>query len=197
MSSIKKLAGQTIWYGVSSIAARFLFYVITPYLTSKLSIAGYGDMSILYAAIPFLNVIFTYGIETAYFRFASKDEYKKDIYSTATISILCSTFLLTSILLLSKSSLSHLLRLDNHPEFITYSALIIACDTLATLPLAKLRLSQRPRKYAMVMIFKIVLQIIIIYFFLSRLSQNNCCKAKRFCGNILQSGLRSRVYNYC
>jgi O-antigen/teichoic acid export membrane protein len=167
LSSIKKLAGQTIWYGVSSIAARFLFYLLTPYFTYKLSVTGYGDMSILYAAIPFLNVIFTYGIETAFFRFATKDEYKKDIYSTATISVLCSTFLLTLILILSKSSLAHLLRLDDHPEFITYSALIIAFDTLATLPLAKLRLSQRPRKYAMIMILKIILQIGVIYFLLS------------------------------
>ncbi len=167
MSSIKKLAGQTMWYGVSSIAARFLFYLLTPYLTSKLSVTGYGDMSIMYAAIPFLNVIFTYGIETAYFRFASKDEFKKDIYSTATISVLCTTVFLTILLILSRSSLAHLLRLDNHREFITYSALIIACDTLATLPLAKLRLAQRPRKYAMIMISKIIIQIGVIYFLLS------------------------------
>ena len=167
MSSIKKLAGQTMWYGVSSIAARFLFYLLTPYLTLKRSVAGYGDMNIMYAAIPFLNVIFTYGIETAYFRFATKDEFKKDIYSTATISILCSTLFLTTILILSRSSLAHLLRLDEHPEFITYSALIIAFDTLATLPLAKLRLDQRPIKYAFVMVIKIVIQIVIIYFLLS------------------------------
>ncbi|RNI37386.1 polysaccharide biosynthesis protein [Hanamia caeni] len=167
MSSIKKLAGQTIWYGVSSIAARFLFYLLTPYLTLKLSVDGYGDMSILYAAIPFLNVIFTYGIETAFFRFATKDEYKKDIYSTATISVICSTFFLTALLIISRSATAHFLRLDNHPEFITCSALIIAFDTLATLPLAKLRLDQRPRKYAMIMICKIVLQILVIYFLIS------------------------------
>src|SRR5665811_382581 len=133
-------------------------------------------MSILYAAIPFLNVIFTYGIETTYFRFASKDEYKKDIYSTATISILFITFLLTSILILSRSSLAHLLRLDNHPEFIIYSALIIAFDTLSTLPFAKLRLNQRPRKYALIRVSTIILQIIITYFLISvcpRLSKAN------------------------
>ncbi len=167
MSSIKKLAGQTMWYGVSSIAARFLFYLLTPYLTLKLSVSGYGDMSIMYAAIPFLNVIFTYGIETAYFRFATKEDFKKDIYSTATISVLCSTIFLTTLLILSRSSLAHLLRLDKYPEFITFSALIIAFDTLATLPLAKLRLDQRPRKYAFVMVFKIIIQIAIIYFLLS------------------------------
>ena len=156
-----------MWYGVSSIAARFLFYLLTPYLTLKLSVDGYGDMSILYAAIPFLNVIFTYGIETAFFRFATKDEYKKDIYSTATISVLCSTSLLTALLIFSRSATAHLLRLDSHPEFITYSALIIAFDTLSTLPLAKLRLDQRPRKYALIMISKIMLQILVIYFLMS------------------------------
>ncbi|HEY5408741.1 MAG TPA: oligosaccharide flippase family protein [Ginsengibacter sp.] len=167
MSSIKKLAGQTVWYGVSSIAARFLFYLLTPYFTLKLTVAHYGDMSILYAAIPFLNVIFTYGIETAFFRFATKEEYKKDIYNTATISILGSTLFLTSAMILSRSSIAHLLRLDNHPEFITYSAIIIALDTLSTLPFAKLRLDQRPRKYALIRISTIVLQIVIIYFLVS------------------------------
>lgn len=167
MSSIKKLAGQTMWYGVSSIAARFLFYLLTPYLTYKLSSTGYGDMSILYAAIPFLNVIFTYGIETAYFRFSSKEEYKNTIYNTATISILSSTFFLTLILLSLQPFIAHLLRLDNHPEFITYSALIIAFDTLSTLPFAKLRLEQRPSKYALVRVSTIALQILITYFLIS------------------------------
>jgi O-antigen/teichoic acid export membrane protein len=167
LSSIKKLAGQTMWYGVSSIAARFLFYLLTPYLTLTLSSTGYGDMSILYAAIPFLNVIFTYGIETAYFRFASQEEYKKNIYSTATISILCSTFFLTIFLIFLRSPIAHLLRLDNHPEFITYSALIIAFDTLSTLPFAKLRLDQRPRKYALVRLTTIILQIVVTYFLIS------------------------------
>ncbi|MEO7960452.1 MAG: oligosaccharide flippase family protein [Ginsengibacter sp.] len=167
MSSIKKLAGQTMWYGASSIAARFLFYLLTPYLTLTLSSTGYGDMSIVYATIPFLNVIFTYGIETAYFRFASREGFGENIYSTATISIICSTVLLTVILLASQSSLAHLLRLDNHPEFITYAALIIAFDTLATLPFAKLRLEGRPRKYAVIRITTIILQIAITYFLLS------------------------------
>ena len=154
-----------MWYGVSSIVGRFLIYLLTPYLTSKLSVARYGDMSLMYAAIPFLNVIFTYGIETAYFRFATKAEYKKDIYDTAVISILCSTFLLTALLIISRSSIAHFLRIDDHPEFISYAALIIALDTLCTLPYAKLRLDQRPRKYALIRISSIVLQMVAIYFF--------------------------------
>jgi O-antigen/teichoic acid export membrane protein len=165
--SIKKLAGQTVWYGASSIAARFLNYLLTPYLTGVLAIARYGEMSLVYAAIPFLNVIFTYGLETAYFRFSQKEEFRKDIYSTATLSIFVSTIFLTSLLLLYHTSVAHWLRLDAHPEFITYSAIIIALDTLTTLPFAKLRQQGRPRKFALIRITNILITIGLTYFFIS------------------------------
>ena len=167
MSSIKNLAGQTIWYGASSIAARFLNYLLTPYLTAKLSGPGYGEMSLVYAAIPFLNVIFTYGIETAYFRFSRNEKIKNELYSTASISIFASTFLLTALMLFSKSGVAHFLKLDEHPEFITYSAIIIALDTLATLPFAKLRQQGRPKKFAMIRLTSIILTIFLTYFFIS------------------------------
>ena len=165
--SIKKLAGQTVWYGASSIAARFLNYLLTPYLTAKLSGPGYGDVSVIYAAIPFLNVLFTYGLETAYFRFSQKEEFKKDIYSTSSISIFISTIILTGLLLLSHSSFAHWLKLDAHPEFITYSALIIAFDTLTTLPFAKLRQLGRPKKFALIRIISIFITIFLTYLFIS------------------------------
>jgi O-antigen/teichoic acid export membrane protein len=165
--SIKKLAGQTVWYGASSIAARFLNYLLTPYLTGVLAVSGYGEMSLVYAAIPFLNVIFTYGIETAYFRFSNKEGFKKDVYSTSSISIFVSTALFTTLLLLSHTTVAHWLRLDNHPEFITYSALIIALDTLATLPFARLRQEGRPRKFAMIRIISILITIGLTIFLIS------------------------------
>jgi len=167
LSSIKKLAEQTVWYGASSIAARFLNYLLTPYLTGVLAVSGYGEMSLVYAAIPFLNVIFTYGIETAYFRFSHKEGFKKDIYSTSSISIFISTIFLTTLLLLSHTSVAHWLRLDDHPEFITYSALIIALDTLSTLPFARLRQEGRPRKFALIRITSILITIGLTYFFIS------------------------------
>ena len=167
MSSIKKLAGQTVWYGASSIAARFLNYLLTPYLTAKLTDSGYGEMSLVFAAIPFLNVIFTYGMETAYFRYVQKDEYKKDIYNTSVVSIISSTIFLTILLLFFNSSIADFIRIKEHPEFITWSAFIIAFDTLSVLPFAKLRQDGRPVKFAAVKITGILVNIFVTYFFLS------------------------------
>ncbi|NBX28497.1 MAG: polysaccharide biosynthesis protein, partial [Chitinophagia bacterium] len=93
---MKKLAGQTAWYGLSSIAARFINYLLTPYLTYKFTEAAYGEMSIIYSFIPFLNVIVTHGMETAYFRFGSKENEEK-IYHTSSFSMI----FVTSIVVLA------------------------------------------------------------------------------------------------
>jgi O-antigen/teichoic acid export membrane protein len=169
LSGIKKLAGQTLWYGVSSIAARFLNYLLTPYLTnaSVLRETYYGEMSIIYAAIPFLNILFTYGLETAYFRFSKTKEAEKEVYSTATLSLMASTAVFTVILLLFKQPLANLLGVPNRPEYITLAAFIIALDALAALAFAKLRYEGKPRKFAAIRIAGIVINIGLTIFFLS------------------------------
>ncbi len=167
MSSIKKLAGQTMWYGVSSIFARFLNYLLTPYLTLKLSGVDYGEMSLVYAIIPFFNVIFTYGLETAYFRFIQHKENEKDIYNTATVSLIISTISLTSLIIIFRSSIAGMIGIHEFPEYITWSAFIIAFDALSTLAFARLRHEGRPIKFAFIRIAGIIINIAIIYFFIS------------------------------
>lgn len=166
------MAGQTIWYGLSSIFARFLNYLLTPYLTLKLSGSAYGEMSLVYALIPFLSVLFTYGygIETAYFRFIQKEQNKKDIYSTASILLIGSTLFLTVLMIAFNAPIASIISLKEHPEYITWSAFIIAFDTMAAMPLAKLRQEGRPVKFAAVRIAGILVNIAIIYFFI-RLSR--------------------------
>ena len=78
MSGIKKLAGQTLWYGVPSITRRFLGYIMNlslPLIFAQPSTTA--DLTQIYAIIPFLNVLFTYGLETAYFRFSHEADQKK------------------------------------------------------------------------------------------------------------------------
>ena len=89
-----------MWYGLSSILARFLNYLLTPYLVGILATASYGEMSLVYACIPFLNVVFTYGMETTYFRFSNKGEDNRKVFSTGSLSLLFSTLVLTAVLLI-------------------------------------------------------------------------------------------------
>ncbi|HOZ83909.1 MAG TPA: oligosaccharide flippase family protein [Niabella sp.] len=166
MSDIKKLAGQTIWYGVSSIAARFINYLLTPYLIFKLGKVWYGEQSLIYSYIPFMNVIFTYGMETAFFRFTQiKDS--KQVFSTTSLSMFTSSIFLCILLVAFHVPIANLLMVETHPEYILLASAIIFFDALSTIPFAKLRLDGRPRKYAMIKVFGILLNMGCLYFFLS------------------------------
>jgi O-antigen/teichoic acid export membrane protein len=167
LSGIKKLAGQTIWYGASSIAARFINYLLTPLLTYNLAqTSDYGKMGLIYSAIPILNVIFTYGFETAYFRFAAKEEYKKTIYSTTALSLIFSTILLTTLLWLNQRFFGRMISLGDFPRIIQLSIFIIALDALTTIPFASLRQQGRPRKYAFIKISGILINVLFTWFFI-------------------------------
>jgi O-antigen/teichoic acid export membrane protein len=169
LSGIKKLAGQTLWYGISSIAARFLNYLLTPYLTdpSVLKGAEYGEMTLVYAAFPFLNVIFTYGLETAYFRFSKNKQDEQKVYNTCMVSLVVSSIILTSLMMVFRNPLAHLIGVQDHPEYLAWGALIIGFDALTALSFAKLRFQERPKKFAFVRVAGIIINIALTVFFLS------------------------------
>jgi O-antigen/teichoic acid export membrane protein len=158
-----------MWYGLSSIAARLINYLLTPYLTysSAIKTSDFGKMALVYAAIPLLNVIFTYGFETAYFRFSAKEENKKTIYSTAALSILFSTIFFSLFLWLNQAAFGRVLGLADYPQIIQLSICIIALDTLSAIPFARLRQEGRPVKFAAAKIIGILVNVFFTWFFIS------------------------------
>lgn len=165
MSSIKKLAGQTFWYGTSSIFGRFLNYLLTPLLATIFAAAAFGKISTLFAIAAFLNIIFTYGQETSYFRFSTRYDEKK-VYNTCSSSILITTVILTVLLLLNTVPVARFLEIPKNPEWISWIILIVALDTLCVMPFSKLRYQGRPVKFATIKITNILINVGLVVFFL-------------------------------
>lgn len=165
MSGIKKLAGHTLWYGVPKIFSRFLNYGLTLLGFRLFDAATTSDLTQVYAVIPFLNVIFTYGLETSYFRFAQLTD-KQKLYNTLSISVIITTVLFTSLLFIFKTPITDFLELKNHPQYVSWMIWIVFFDTLMVIPLSKLRLEERPAKYALINMASIFINIAIVFFFL-------------------------------
>lgn len=166
MSGIKKLAGQTLWYGLPTITSRFLGYLMNlslPLIFAQP--ATTADLTQVYAIIPFLNVVFTYGMETAYFRF-SQDQDQKKLYNTLSVSLIASTILFTAVLFFFKDVIAGWANLDKNPEYISWMAGIIFFDALCTLAFARLRQENRPKRYAFARIAGVVINIAVVILFL-------------------------------
>jgi O-antigen/teichoic acid export membrane protein len=167
LNPFRKLIGDTAIYGVSSILARFLNWLLVPYYIVKFAPEEYGVVANLYAYVAFLLVILTYGMETGYFRFASKSNEPEKVYSTSQVMLLFTSFFFLLLVFIFRNDVAALIGYPEHPEYIWLLAVVVAIDAFTSIPFAKLRLDGRPIKFASIKIVNIGLNIGFNLFFLS------------------------------
>ena len=165
MSEIKKLAGQTAYYGISSILGRMLNFLLLPLWTAQLPEQEYGAVTNLYAFTALLNIVYTYGLETGYFRFTTRDK-STDAYHYTGTAILLTSLVFSGIIILSANNITGFLQDGIQPEYIVYLALILFIDAIVSIPFAKLRLDERPVKFVIIRSSVIVLTVILNLLFL-------------------------------
>ncbi len=169
-TGIKRLAGETVIYGLSSILGRLLHFVIlTPYLTRRLSQVEYGIYTDLYVWAALLLVLLTYRMETTFFRFGRARQDRDEVFSTASLSLWSSTLLFALLGLAFAPTLAGWLRYPDFPQYVVWFVLILTFDVLAALPFARLRLEGRPIRFALIRISGMVVNIALIFIFLEGL----------------------------
>lgn len=166
MNPLKKLAGQTAIYGLSSIVGRLLNYLLVPLYTRYFTTAEYGEVTTLYAYVAFLVVILTYGMETAFFRFSQNEQDKKSVYSTSLISLLTSSAIFIILMFMNSDSIANALNFDGHPEYIQWFALIVGLDAVSSISFAKLREQNKAARFALIRLLNIFINIGLNLFFI-------------------------------
>ncbi len=159
MSKLASLAKDTAIYGLSSIVGRFLNYLLVPLYTHTLaSCADYGIVNDLYAQTALMLVILTFGMETTFFRFSSRDgEDPTRVFSTALamVSVVSGLFLVTVLCFLP--AVSSALGYGGTPLYIAVMASIVAMDAIQAILFAHLRYEKKALKFAFLKLFFIVL----------------------------------------
>ena len=164
MSLYKNLFKQTAIYGLATVLPRMLSFLLNPLYVKVLPKGEFGEVSILFAYLVFLNVVLSYGMETAFFRFYNLETDKKKVISTATVSLLWSSALFLFVGLFFKNSIGQWT--DINPQYITYAVWILVLDALAVIPFSKLRANKRPMYYAVIKIGNVLLNLCLNVFFL-------------------------------
>ena len=148
MNPLKRLAGETAVYGISSIVGRVLNYLLVPLYTTVFLDGEYGVITRLYAYAAFFNIIYTYGMETAFFRFASKEELRK-IYQQASAMLLCTGSIFSGIIIVFSQSIARYLEIPDQSHLIKFLALILFIDAISAIPFARLRLENKAITFAL------------------------------------------------
>ncbi|NIK74370.1 O-antigen/teichoic acid export membrane protein [Thermonema lapsum] len=160
MSSIRRLAGETLWYGLSSILGRLINYLLVPFYTSKgvLQPEEYGAVGELLSYVAFLNIIYTFGLETTYFRYANKLEEPK-IFSQALSFIAVFGGALSAMLALSATPLVNYMGYEGKEEYIHLLAALMFIDALWAIPFARLRFLHKAHFFALTKVGGILLNV--------------------------------------
>lgn len=169
MSLLKKLAGETALYGLSSILGRLLTFVfLTPFLTHIFNDdrAQMGIQTDIYAWAAFLMIVFTYRMETAFFRFGSKKEDRATAYKTATSMVVGTTSLFVLLLIALSGPISQQLGYPEHSNYIVWFAFILGFDALVAIPFAMLRLEGKALKFAVVKLTNLFIHLGCVFMLL-------------------------------
>lgn len=164
MANLKSLAKDTAIYGLSSIAARFINYLLVPIQTDRFNSAGgqYGIITNVYAYVALLIVVLTYGMETTFFRFMSKEGENPDrVYATTLKMVGMTSLLFMAVVILFNQPIASVLGYSDHPEYILIMYVTVAIDAFAAIPFAYLRCKHRPIKFATLKMLNITFNIVL------------------------------------
>jgi O-antigen/teichoic acid export membrane protein len=157
-SKLKTLAGETVLYGLGNMVPRLLNFFLFPIHTLFFRPEEYGVFTYLMSVVALLNIIYSFGMETAYFRFATKqgaDE--KRVFNIAQTVVVAISSLLSLSFILFASSFAHLFHADHHDNYVIWLSLIMFIDNVVSIPFARLRLQKKALAFALFRISNVVI----------------------------------------
>lgn len=159
---LKRLGGETIVYGTSTIIGRFLNFLLVPLYTNVLLPGPYGVIAVVYSIVAFANVIYSYGMESAYFKYSSTLEMgtPEENFTTPFASLFATSTFFSIMMIVLASPLAAAINLPReYDSVVYYAAGILAFDALAIIPFASLRMERKAVQFASLKFLNIAVNV--------------------------------------
>lgn len=169
---LKSLASDTLIYGISGILGKFLSFLLTPVYSNYLSVSENGELMTVYSVIAFLNIVYSFGMESAFLRFYKKDdvEFNKKVFSNAFLLISSISLIFSFVIFFNAEFFASLIsNFSNGKRIVQIAAFLPFLDSLIIIPFALLRMTRRAKKYAYLRFFIIFVTVgmnmlLVVYF---------------------------------
>jgi len=164
LDKLKSLSKQTLIYGTGTVISRFLNFILVPFYTNVFPPSEYGSVSVIFAYIAFLNIFYSLGFESGYFRFAGMHELgnEKQNFSIPFFTIFFNGLILSSLVYFFSQPLALLSGLSaNNSSIIRYASGIIFFDAISLIPFANLRLNNKSGVFASLKVFNVAVNLVL------------------------------------
>ena len=159
MGVLKKLAGETAIYGLSTILARMINFFFVPIYTRILTTGEYGSYSEIMSYIAVLQVVLVLGLETGCFRFANKVEDYEKPFGTAFATVLGLGLAFFASVAVFSDGIASAMGYRGYGKMIMYTGAILLLDSITAILFARLRFLQKALKFAVFKTIKILSEL--------------------------------------
>ena len=167
MNVFRRLFADTAIYGLGSIIPRLFNFFLVPLHTRVFGPEAYGNITDAYGWMAILNVVFLFGMETAYLRFASKSGAKEENVFRAGQTVVVIMSLLVAGLLAILWFNGKLSVTFGGPSLLLYATLTLVVDAWCALPFVRLRLQNKSRQFALLKILNVAVLVGLNFWFLT------------------------------
>ncbi|MBM2815888.1 MAG: Polysacc synt protein [Ignavibacteria bacterium] len=170
LDKLKNLASDTLIYGIFTNAGRFLTFLLTPFYTNYLSVDDNGELGFIFAILAFLSMIYSFGMESAFFRFYSKESEtdSKKAFTHAFFTIISISFVISGcIFIFSPYIAPYFGGMSNSEDIIRIAAIIPFLDSIVQIPYAYLRLRRKALKFSLTRFILILIAVTFNILFLA------------------------------
>ncbi len=172
MSTLRRFAGQTAIYGITTIAARVLNFFLTPLYVVVYPVSQYAVFSELYSYAGIIAAVLSFGMETTYFRFLTRENQNPEVYNDSAFTLFLTSAFFALIACFSLTSVNNLLQrgvaygMVDYPAFILLFLAFLVLDNLNVIPFARLRAEGRSVRYAVLRSGNVAIFILLNLFFI-------------------------------
>ena len=169
LKDIKALGKESLIYGLSTVVARLLSFLLLPFYTHYLSPADYGVSASLFSYIAFFNILFQYGMDQAYIRYYGERE---RALPSAFYGVLGVSLVLGAVLCAFPSQLADIGKIGaENGRLVVYSAMVLFMDALGAPLFADLRMAHKSLRYALLRMFTVVINVALNLLFIVKLGR--------------------------
>lgn len=168
----KKLLSETVIYGIGAILPRLINFALMPLYTGQIEADEFSKFAQLYSLVAFVNIVLTFGFETAYFRFSADKRLSAKVFHTSFWFVFVNALAFLLGMYLLKIPMSDLFDYRDYPEYLIWFAWIAFFDAVCMVPFAYLRFMNKPIKYSAIKVFQGVFQTVLILVFFFLIPQN-------------------------
>jgi O-antigen/teichoic acid export membrane protein len=173
----KDVFSQTLIYGVGLFANKFISFLLVPLYTYYFLPVDMGLFNIASSVWLVIAIVYVYGMETSFIKYFTDEksiEKKAEVYSTTLILLLISSVIFTALIFLFSGSISGLVKFDDYASgknILKIISILLFIDTLNRFPMLLLRAELNAKKYLVISLTAVVMNLLFNVLFIVLLHQ--------------------------